>query len=37
LALVPWEVNQIKPLFKKYDGDKKGVTREDLCALMAEL
>jgi len=37
LALVPWEVNQIKPLFKKYDGDKKGVTREDVCSLMTEL
>jgi len=37
LALVPWEINQIKPLFKKYDGDKKGVTREDICSLMTEL
>ena len=27
-ALIEWEKNQIKPLYREYDKDKKGVTKE---------
>jgi len=27
-ALIEWEKNQIKPLYREYDKDKKGITRD---------
>ena len=37
LALVEWEKNQIKPLYREFDKDKKGATKEQLVLLMAKL
>ena len=36
-CLAEWEKNQIKPLFKDYDKDKKGVTKEGLLEIMDKL
>ena len=33
-ALIEWEKNQIKPLFKAFDKDKKGITKDDLTKVM---
>lgn len=30
IALIEWEKNQIKPLFKEFDKDKKGVDKSCL-------
>jgi len=35
--LVEWEKNQIKDLFKKFDADKKGVTKENLVEILKSL
>jgi hypothetical protein len=37
IALVEWEKNQIKPLFKEYDKDKKGVDHDTLVKIMGRL
>lgn len=37
VALVEWEKNQIKPLYKEYDKDKKGITKENLIEIMQKL
>lgn len=35
--LTEWEKNLIKDLFKEYDSEKKGVTKEKLCEVMGRL
>lgn len=37
VALIEWEKNQIKPLFRSYDKDKKGIEKADLVKIMASL
>ena len=37
MALIEWEKNQIKPLFKVLDVEKKGIAREDLVQIMEQL
>jgi hypothetical protein len=34
MALIEWEKNQIKPLFKEFDKDKKGAAKENLVTIM---
>ena len=36
-ALIEWEKNQIKPLYREYDKDKKGITRDQLKTIMSRL
>jgi len=36
-ALIEWEKNQIKPLFREFDKDKKGISKESLVAIMKRL
>ena len=36
-SLVEWEKNQIKPLFKEFDKDKKGITKEALLEIVEKL
>ena len=35
--LVEWEKNQIKPLFKEFDKEKKGVNKESLHEIVTRL
>jgi len=35
--LVEWEKNQVKPLYREFDTEKKGVTKEELCEIMKRL
>jgi hypothetical protein len=35
--LVEWEKNQIKPLFKEFDKEKKGVNKESLLEIVSRL
>jgi Ca2+-binding EF-hand superfamily protein len=35
--LTEWEKNQIKPLFKEFDKDKKGIQKEKLATIIARL
>ena len=37
VALVEWEKNQIKPLFKEFDVDKKGIDKDKFSQLMERL
>ena len=37
VALVEWEKNQIKPLFKEFDVDKKGIDKDKFLQLMERL
>lgn len=37
MALIEWEKNQIKPLFKEFDKDKKGITKDNLVAIVHRL
>ena len=37
VALVEWEKNQIKPLFKEFDVDKKGIDKDKFSQLMDRL
>ena len=37
MALIEWEKNQIKPLFKEFDKDKKGISKDDLVTIMGRL
>lgn len=37
VALTEWEKNQIKPLFREYDKDKKGITKDQLLLVMGRL
>lgn len=37
IALVEWEKNQIKPLFKEFDTDKKGIGKDAFASLMERL
>ena len=36
-ALIEWEKNLIKPLFREFDNDKKGIAKENLLKIMARL
>jgi hypothetical protein len=36
-ALIEWEKNQIKPLYREYDKDKKGINKEQLKSIMSRL
>ena len=36
-ALIEWEKNQIKPFFRAFDKDKKGVTKAELVKIMEKL
>lgn len=36
-ALIEWEKNQIKPLYREYDKDKKGINKEQLKSIMGRL
>jgi Ca2+-binding EF-hand superfamily protein len=35
--LIEWEKNQVKPLFKEFDKDKKGITKDKLVKIMERL
>ena len=35
--LIEWEKNQVKPLFREFDRDKKGVNKEKLVQIMSRL
>ena len=37
IALVEWEKNQIKPLFKEFDADKKGINKDKFAQIMERL
>ena len=37
IALIEWEKNQIKPMFKELDKDKKGLVKADLVKIMERL
>lgn len=37
VALIEWEKNQIKPMFRAFDKDKKGITKGDLVKIMEKL
>jgi hypothetical protein len=37
LRLIEWEKNQVKPLFREYDKDKKGIQKEKLIEIMSRL
>ena len=37
IALVEWEKNQIKPLFKEFDTDKKGIDKDKFAQIMERL
>ena len=37
IALVEWEKNQIKPLFREYDENKKGIDKEKFGEIMDRL
>lgn len=37
MALIEWEKNQIKPLFKEFDKDKKGIDKDQLPKIMQRL
>jgi hypothetical protein len=37
MALIEWEKNQIKPLFRALDLDKKGITHESAVKIMEKL
>lgn len=36
-ALIEWEKNQIKSIYREYDKDKKGITRDQLKTVMGRL
>jgi hypothetical protein len=37
IALIEWEKNQIKPLFRSFDKEKKGIEKADLIKIMSSL
>ena len=37
VALVEWEKNQIKPLFREFDETKKGIDKEKFASIMDRL
>jgi hypothetical protein len=37
IALIEWEKNQIKPMFREFDKDKKGISKEELVKIMERL